>query len=401
MKKYSVFLLAGLFTVFTACQNNKSVEEIEKQDPEAAKADLFSKVYSEDNLKSQLFQIHPLRDTSITSENGTLYRLYGNSFEFLDGTKISTPIEIEIKEALKPFDFVMANLTTLSSDHKILESGGMLYIHATSKGQPLQIKKDKEIGIMLPENTICEDMSIYEGNKKDDQLFWSNPEPVMNSKLKTLERSYTTITYYHYGSENATKEEHAKVSEWLWKKGRKIGDKEKVGQSNIHVIALAKNLEVLKESANGVFMQEVITHKGQNGFVEDYNTSYIFSVKKLGWANIDRLFSDPKSKEVDFIVAVGNSEEFGYVYTSLLLPEHKVYLPGYQKKEGTYSFSHGDSEKMVLPTGAKATILATAYKGDKPYYCIKSFQVSDKVNLTMSLKEISLKELKQELEKKI
>lgn len=400
MKFIHLVILALSTVLFFSCQNSNNIETDDNMDPELAKKELFNKVYTSDNLESQIFRINSEKDTSVVTKNGTIYRIYNNSFESIDGSKIPTSIEIEIKEAITPLDFVLANLTTLTDKNELLESGGMIYINATSNGKQLKISAEKEIGIMLPNDSVKDDMSIYEGTKNENGVSWSEPEPIMNSELKTLERSYSVISYYHHGDATASDDEHRKVSEWLWE-NRKVGDKTTIGQSKIEIIAMKKDIEYLKESTNGVFIQDVIVKKGQNGFVDDYNTSYIFSVKKLGWANIDRLFSNPKSKEIDLLVSIQNNDEFGYVYTSIILPEQNMYLPGYQKKDGTYSFSHGDSEKMVLPIGVNATILATAYKGDKPYYCIKKFTVNEKLDLSMNLEGISLSELKKELEKKI
>jgi hypothetical protein len=401
MKKSKIFLFGIVTLLVIGCQNAEKTDAETKQDPESARKELFSKIYTPDNLESQSFTINSNRDTSLISENGTIYRIYGNSFKSADGLVIKSPIDIEIKEALSPIDFVMANLTTLTVDNQLLESGGMIYINATANGEQLQLSKNSEIGIMLPHDSVDEDMQIYEGSANEGVVSWDNPEPVMNRELKTIERSYTTITYYHDGDETASEEEHRKVGDWLWENGRKVGDKVTIGQSKIDVIAIAKNSEILKESTNGVFMQDVVVKKGQNGFVDDFNTSYIFSVKKLGWANIDRLYSNPDSKEVDFIVSIDNNREFGFVYISLILPEQNMYLPGYQKKNDTYNFSHNDSEKMILPIGSQATILATAYKGDRPFFSIKKIIIKDELDLSMTLEEISLDNLKKELEQKL
>ncbi|WP_341904136.1 hypothetical protein [Fluviicola taffensis] len=399
MKKNSRLLLVMTMISLIGCQNaDNVVEEYKKRDE--AKNELISKVYSDNNLKSQLFTIDNTKDTSIVSKNGTIYRIYRNSFMFSNSSKVPSNIEVEIKEALSPVDFVMGNLTTTSGD-KMLESGGMIYINATSDNKQLELAKDTEIGVMLPDDSMKEGMSIFEGKEEGGKIDWVEPIPVMNEELKSLEQSFITIRYYHIGGETASKEENNKVENWLWELGRKPGDKVTFGQSKIEIISIFKDTKALKEGSNSVFTQEVIINKGENGFVEDFNTSYIFSVKKLGWANIDRLFSEPKSKEVNMLVSVDNEDEFGYVYTSLILPEYNMYLPGYQKKDDKFNFSHDDSEKMILPIGAKAKVLATAYKEGEPYFCMKDIIIDKEMNLSMNLKPIKLSDLKKELEKRI
>ena len=43
--------------------------------------------------------------------------------------------------------------------------------------------------------------------------------------------------------------------------------------------------------------------------------------------------------------------------------------------DNSYSFTHNDQEKLSLPVGETATILATGYKGDKPYFAIKKIRI--------------------------
>jgi hypothetical protein len=79
----------------------------------------------------------------------------------------------------------------------------------------------------------------------------------------------------------------------------------------------------------------------------------------------------------------------------------KMYLAGYQKKDNSYSFSHGDDEKMQLPIGERVTILATAYKNDKPYFAMKKLTITNKQNLSLNLLETTTENLKIELMQKI
>ena len=201
---------------------------------------------------------------------------------------------------------------------------------------------------------------------------------------------------------NASYTNHSRVfRDWLWEANRKVGDKFIVGKEQIKVIEIAKNLVSLRESENGLFIPDVISNKGQNGFVEDYNTSYIFSIKKLGWANIDKLFSDPKAEEVEMLAQIDNQNEFGFVFTSLLLPEQNMYIPGYQTKNNTFGFTHNDSEKLVLPVGSKAFLLATAYKEDKPFFKIKPITIEKNMRFTFALEETTPEKLKKALKDNI
>lgn len=137
-----------------------------------------------------------------------------------------------------------------------------------------------------------------------------------------------------------------------------------------------------------------------NTYSEDSKTNYIFSIKKLGWANIDRFFFDPRTKKVDLVTSIENHSEFKTIYVSMIVNNLKMYLPGYQKLDKTFSFTHGDYENPSLPIGETVSILATAYKGDIPYYAIKTITIQEKQNVSFKLQKTTMDKLKLELEEK-
>lgn len=140
--------------------------------------------------------------------------------------------------------------------------------------------------------------------------------------------------------------------------------------------------------------------KGTNEFRVDPAANYIFQVKNLGWANIDRLMFDKRSKPVNIITAVDN-KQVGEVYISMVVKSHGMYLPGYEMKNGTYCFSHGDHEKMQLPIGAKATILATAYADGKPYVGIQDIVIAEELNVDLHLEPTTKEGLRSTLEARL
>jgi len=359
---------------------------------------IFSDIYNDSQVKSEFFEISSLSDTTLKTKNGTTIKIYANSFLNADSTSFSGNYKLEIKEAYKPIDFVLGNLMTISNTQN-LSSGGMIYVNAEANEKSLILKNGSEIGFFVPTDLLDEEMMIYSGRRDTNQIInWESPKPILNSKLRTLEQQYITITYQYFGKFNSNDKT---FNDWLFEPNRKVGDKTKVDTVQVKVIEIAKDFVSLRESENGLFIPDVISNKGQNGFVEDYNTSYIFSVKKLGWANIDKLFNDPKSEEVEMLAQIDNQNEFGFVFTSLLLPEQNMYIPGYQKMDNSYCFTHNDNEKLVLPIGSKAFLLATAYKDDKPFFKIKKITIEKNMKLNLALDETTAEELKKALNENI
>ena len=407
MNRYFIILLSAL--VLSSCNSKNedtSVENVEKN-REEGKITFFENVFNETNLVSQTFEINPNRDTLIVGERGTKLRIFANTFD--GATDSSKNIIIELKEAFSKQDFVLGNLTTLSNN-EILESGGMIYLNATSEGNPINIKPEKEIGVIIPTELADEEMSIFNGLRNDSLINWVNPTIVENSKVKTMEQAYKTVWYYPRSFENPDElvqdedwkpADLVKRDNWFWESGRKVGDTLFFDKYFVHIVNYKVDIVKLSESGNGVFLQEVITEKGTSGYIEDYNTNYIFTVKDLGWSNIDKLFYDPKSEEINLIVKVANSSEFDYVYTSLIFDDREIYVPGYQRKDNTYAFTHNDSERLVLPLDDNVTLLTTAYKGDQPYFALTKFSIKQEQTISCKLEQKTLEHIKDELEENI
>lgn len=389
-KMKNILIIIILVIGFSSCQSEK--EKIIEGNQDI----IFTEIYGDSQIQSQFFEIDSNRDTTLIGQYGTRIRIYKNSFESTNDTiSIQPKIQIEVKEAFQSIDFVLGNLTT-TSNGKLLESGGMIFINAKSNGEEIQLKEDSEIGVIVPTEELDKNMMIFSGVRDSSKIDWKQPESILNQQIKTLEESYITITYQYVGDL-----ENINVRDWLWESDRKIGDKKIFNGIPVEVIAITRNTVALKESGNGLFIPEVITKKGQNGFVEDFNTNYIFRLRKLGWSNIDKFFNDPEAEEVQMIANVNNQDKFGYVFTSLILPERNMFIPGYQKIDNTFGFSHNDSEQLILPIGTEGILMATAYKDEKPYFNLKKFTIGKELNLTFDLLETTKEKLKKSLEESI
>jgi len=149
-------------------------------------------------------------------------KVYANSFVATDSIKNRTNVEIEIKEAFKPSDFVLGNLFTQNNSRN-LQSGGMVFISAKADSKELKLREGSEIGFIVPTDSLDEKMMIYQGERDSSEFMnWDSPESILNSRLRTLERSYVTITYQHSNDLNSN---DAELSDWLWEVNRQIGDK--------------------------------------------------------------------------------------------------------------------------------------------------------------------------------
>jgi hypothetical protein len=101
-------------------------------------------------------------DTTIFGAQGTRIFIEKETFQFADGTPVTGPIELSLQEFYDKSDIVLADLST-ESDGKLLETGGMLNIAATSEGKEVEIKADKRIVVHFPKTKgfMSEPMDLF------------------------------------------------------------------------------------------------------------------------------------------------------------------------------------------------------------------------------------------------
>ncbi len=398
LKNIILGLSVATTVLLASCNNSGSNSNGDKENS----TDVFTKIYTVDNLNTQTFTIDNSIDNLITGESGSVFRINRNTFVDQEGNALSGKIEIELIEALTPFDMVSGNLTT-TFDRKPLETGGMIYFNAKSNNKEVSIASGQSVQIKMPTDSTLDGMSVFEGQKDSLGIKWGNPiklplgDTIGGISMDSFEKT-TNIKYRVDGFdnvENAPDKVQDEVGRIAWE-----GDGLKITQDSTfkideYTVRFFKQEKLLTWSESF----SISNTKGSNSYAVDRKTNYIFSIKKLGWANIDRLLQDPRTKEVELITSIENENDFKFIYVTMVT--QNMYLPGYQKKDETFCFSHNDEENQQLPVGETATILATAYKNDKPYFAIMKITITDKQTVAFKLEETTTEKLKAELKEKI
>lgn len=396
---------------------------------------------SPENIPTQHFRVRSDRDTLLTSKGGCTVKVPANAFVTASGGRVKGAVDLQLREVLKPVDFVMGNMVTLYKG-KALESGGSFCLEANANGEALALAEGKLIDMAIPTRGAKSGMKVFPGKVDGDAVEWLEPRdlmlPVVVKEDKTesggqvvmeaiaMDRLVTNVWYRVDGFDHPNKAPaavHTAVGNFCWKDkglllkkdttmvfaGHRVfmepGDTTVWGAFGNPVaatwdeavdVAVNDAARAQRTPGNGL---PAIT-KGTNAFKVDPAANYIFQVKALGWANIDRLMYDKRSRPVDIITRVDN-KDVGEVYISMVVKSHSIYLPGYEMKNGGYCFSHGDYEKMQLPIGAKATILATAYADGKPYVSIQDIVIAEKLNVDLHLEPTTKEELRGTLEARL
>jgi len=117
--------------------------------------------------------------------------------------------------------------------------------------------------------------------------------------------------------------------------------------------------------------------------------------------NISTFYNDPNAEEMIVSATISNQSEFDYIFASLILSEYKVYVSAYQNADNTFCFSPNGSGKIILPQGQEAIIMATAYKDDKPYFCLKKITISSELDISLILKETTSEKLKKKIKRNL
>ncbi|MFD0962918.1 hypothetical protein [Pseudofulvibacter geojedonensis] len=156
-----------------------------KQYKEVSTAFLASDPFINTATKGQYFDVDLSVEKSIIGNQGTIISLLENSFINEEGV-VEKNIHLELIEMLTIQDVILSNLTT-TSNGKLLETGGMIYIKAFDKrGNRLKINPEAPLYIEIPTNEVKNNMMVYEGERDEKgNMNWSNPKPIKRY-LKTV-----------------------------------------------------------------------------------------------------------------------------------------------------------------------------------------------------------------------
>lgn len=136
--KNSLFpLLLLILFCFSRCQPDTRSREV---------------LLSAENIESQSFTIITGRDTILTTKGGSILKIAANTFP-----KGKT-IQLAIREVLTKADIIKSGLSTIDSEGRILESGGMIYVQAVPQ---LDVNPRYPIEIQLPSQDVKTKMQLF------------------------------------------------------------------------------------------------------------------------------------------------------------------------------------------------------------------------------------------------
>ncbi|MCB0630510.1 MAG: hypothetical protein R2824_13010 [Saprospiraceae bacterium] len=153
---------------------------------------LLDNFFNENRSIGQTFVIDPTRRTTLVGNRGTRLTIPANSFKDLSGWPVNEPVKLFLKEIFTRPQMIISGLTNTSED-RILESAGQLYLKAESEGRslklaapvsvdiPLMLGVDNPLASQLFSGGISQTSSFGSGHRFDWKL--SKQEQI---QLKTL-----------------------------------------------------------------------------------------------------------------------------------------------------------------------------------------------------------------------
>lgn len=141
-----------------------------KSNPKPAVQHYFQSVHK----MPQVFTINASKESKITGAEKTTLTFPPNAFvSTKTGKPISGNITVKLTEYYQLSDMVLANLST-TTNGKLLETGGMFYVEATSGDELLELQKGKSYSIEFPEKSNKPGMEIYNGQRdQNGNINWT------------------------------------------------------------------------------------------------------------------------------------------------------------------------------------------------------------------------------------
>ncbi len=402
------------------------------------------------------FELSANSDTTIFGQQGTRLFIEKETFQFADGTPVTESIKITLKEFYKKSDIALADLST-ESDGRLLETGGMLNIMATSKGKEIEIKSDKRIVVHFPKaKDDFKQMNLFFADKESTDSSVNNWAIDTVSLVKTtmqlsswgyywlslydstefeyIPKNFVDTGYYwnpldvYVNAFNFSKSAIEEVSVNGVEMKFIIGENGKIRNPYIidkttkntkkEILTFLNNLPELNPGKDkdgnivervGILSisegQIIPLYKSREEYLKSFDRKYssfekqpiksmndaelnyyIFSVVKLGWINCD-IFLELE-KTIDYFVQTPASK--GTKIKMIFKDIDGVLMA--DSTDGGFVFSK-------VPLGKQVTIFAIKNTDGQFQTAFQEVTISDKPLQTLTFKETTLTELKQQIEK--
>ena len=344
------------------------------------------------NLPNQEFSVNMKTEHVITGTKGTRVHIPSYAFQYDDGTKFTGNAVVNLQEAVDLEDIVLGNMETKTASGDMLMSKGMVNVTAQDQqGKNLELRSDKAVTVEL--TTIYDPAySHYQGVEREDgSITWTDPQEFEPDEFLGMFPERVNNIISAKGTFRVIKEENGLIDEihipikdksvefsrsnYTKKRGREEGLSRRESrvvakwfdQNFVNIDDMSRRIRV----QGAYFLRLSLKANRTENNLESMPINNVFQMKTLGWANIDCLSRFPNAKKMRFEVNNVTKGILG-ISISLVIPSINSMIKGWKKRNGNYSFTHGEYEmKALYPEGEVAFVVATGQKDGEEYSSIQ------------------------------
>lgn len=303
---------------------------------------------------AQVFTVNPDSMVVITGKEGTKIELLAGSLTKKDGSKPGTMVNIVLREVYSRSQMMFNGLTT-TSDGKLLESGGMLYLNAMAGEDTLQLAK--EIHIEMPNKFGVSDGQYFKGQSTDKGINWV---AAVKDTVFTIKR----IVTLSYGPDSIIVDTLAIVD----------GDTVLVNRSTKY--------EDVDQT-----LADTVAYFDEGGATDDIVPHVLMmQCSTLGWINCDRFYKIPNPTDL-ILTHHENKWVSAYLVYKNLSTIAQVFFDNQLAKTGP------------VPEGQPVTILAITSDGSGYKIFEKDIVLGKTSKVDMDFKPITLDKLKKRIKR--
>jgi hypothetical protein len=131
--------------------------------------------YEQSKPASQSFTVNGSTGGTITGTKGTRITFPANAFVNANGTIVTGPVTVELREILTKADMIYSKVFPIAYGWEPLNSGGEFFVGATANGNKVNLRKGKFMDVTLPAQATDPNMKLFLGQDTAGMVWWNEP----------------------------------------------------------------------------------------------------------------------------------------------------------------------------------------------------------------------------------
>lgn len=117
----------------------------------------------ESGVEAQTFWVQPFENVSVTTKDGVLIQIPSGALM----TKDSGLVKLEVRFLQTRWEMLLHSLTTRSAEQAFLDLNRAVHLEIAQYGEPLRLRKDQQITVIVPSDVYHKNAELYEQQKTD------------------------------------------------------------------------------------------------------------------------------------------------------------------------------------------------------------------------------------------